>query len=130
LAQGKLDDFFEYDYVIRHTRDLNRLKWLFRTRATSREVNVLYVDLCEEFELPFPNVRFTRRTDRGLFEVDGSKISLRSSNISVELAIHELAHHWMNERIGWGNSPNHGWDFVMRLDKLAAETEKHLTKPL
>jgi len=112
-------DFFESAYVTRHTEDLDRLQALFDVRLNQGQVESMYSDLCSGFGLSFPKMKWTARTDRGLYDSIDRSIRLRPEYISAGIAVHELAHHWVEVKLGWGNVPNHGWDFTMRLDKLA-----------
>src|SRR5690606_28634918 len=116
----------EYKSVQRHSQDFERLKRLHRVRLDRQQATELVHLLCDEFGLRRPRLSFTGRTDRGWYWNDGTyRIVVRSSGISAEVLIHELAHHWVYTKIS-GADGSHGWDFTQRLDRLAEATFDHL----
>ena len=119
-------DFWEFAYVTRHTEDLDRLQALHDIRLNQGQVESMYSDLCSGFGLSFPLLKWTGRSDRGEYDSVDQSIRLRPEYISAELAVHELAHHWVEVKLGWENVSNHGWDFTTRLDKLASSAWREL----
>ena len=128
LADGTvvkgISPFWEYAYVQKNTEDLERLKWLYDTRLTRTETAHLLGSLSLAHGFNPPAMRWTNRTDRGFYSFKGY-IRLRPSYISAEVAVHELAHHWTYLRCG--EDAHHNWDFVWRLDELAATAKSLLT---
>jgi len=113
-----LREFWEYEYVKRHTKDLDGLRTLSRIRVDRDRAEWLVWTLCEAVGLRRPRISFTGRSDRGFYEW-GGRIIVRPSMISAETLVHELAHHWINTKMLGVPSSSHGADFVLRLDKLA-----------
>jgi hypothetical protein len=108
--------FWEYAYVTRHTRNLELLKDLAAIRLDEDEVRFLVEELCVEHGLSKPKLRFNNRTDRGWYSYSGF-IRLNPTPLA-ETMVHELAHHWVYTKLRDVPS-DHGWDFTLRLDKLA-----------
>lgn len=117
----------EYPMVLHRSEHPLRLKRLDTVRIDRDTASELVIALCDEFGLRYPSIRFTGRTDRGMYFPTGEHfqtIRVRASKISVELLLHELAHHWVELACKGTEDGHHGWDFTSRLDRLAAKAEE------
>jgi hypothetical protein len=57
-------------------------------------------------------------------------IVIRKSHISTEVLIHELAHHWVKTKMVGVEDRAHGFDFAIRLEKLAVAAERMIEEGL
>lgn len=121
---------WEYDYVLRHTRNLENLVRLNQIQLYNQgQVEALYSDLMDiDDRLTFPSrliVHGRRSNSSGLYQW-GQNIRLGKHPVA-EVAVHELAHHatWTITCKGrhywrqkYGVRP-HGFEFVAWLDRMA-----------
>lgn len=129
---------FEYQYVIRNSSNVGRLRLLAEEEWGEPLATVVTAKAVAEFSLPPLEVVFRKRkhdTQSGYYHPiyagrQSAAIFLPKGNISAELALHEIAHHYhfkvlLNSqeaflfyhtiaRRNWHNA-----DFVTCLDKLA-----------
>lgn len=127
-------EFWEYESVKRHTADEDRLRRLHDIRIDHEIADEFVIAACKRFGLTLPTMSYTGYTDRGwyypekhegnwpYFRTTSHVIVVRAYHLSVFILCHEFAHHWVNLRCEKADGP-HGWDFTMRLDKMAAFAE-------
>ena len=118
-----MSEFWEYTVVQNQTTDLDRLTRLDLEQLSQVRATRLLDYLKDGFDLPDFQVSYTGWTDRGHYWHDGHRIQLRKNNISTEVLVHELAHHWVYAKMEGEPSSPHGQDFVVRLDQLADVAE-------
>lgn len=129
-ARRNFGEFFEYASVKRHTEDLDRLIRLHEIRIDHEQADEFVLAACKEFDLVLPTMHYTARTDLGRYyperwlqqEWARHVIVVRPYHLPVWLLCHEFAHHWTYLRCegadGW-----HGFDFTVRLDRMAEFAE-------
>lgn len=119
--------FHEYDYVLRHTEDLDRLRELSNYRVDRVGATTILYEVARRLKWKSkPELRFTGRTDRGMYYSD---LVIIRPTPSVAVLVHELAHHehrqlqhgairW-TKHSGKGHG-SHSGNFVIALDRVAA----------
>lgn len=123
-----MDEFREYKYVIRHTRDLALLKELHRVKLTKQQATGLVEKLIAELGLPPVTVSYTMRgTVEGRYHRREQRINLHVTNRDAEIVAHEVTHHRVAHLTGGGRVPYHSVDFVFWLDEIAIITRRLIT---
>ena len=118
-----MSEFWEYRVVLNKTADLDRLTRLDLEQLSQARATRLLDYLKTTFDLPDFQVSYTGWTDSGWYDEDEHRIQVRKDNISAEVLVHELAHHWVYTKMEGEPSSPHGHDFVVRLDQLADVAE-------
>lgn len=131
--------FNEQKFTLKYVKDVDRLKRLHQVRLEQDRASLLVQELCGEFKLTMPKIRFTGYTDCARYwdwrvltsgEYESQTIVIRQDYISTQILIHELTHHWIFTKMVGREDRSHGYDFATRLEKLAVAAERMLEEGL
>lgn len=131
--------FSEYDAVLKHTEDLERLKRLAGLAVHKSQVPTLVAELSKAVGIATPQVVDIRRVKGGQSSYhprhEGGPTLRLARFPDLHTICHELAHHWhwYSCRVkgrGKYRAPFHGFDFTWRLDELARLAEEIVNRPL